>query len=106
MSTISPSRRIPSASTTMVPGHPLPAPQLLGFWSTPAAGPLDQRWHAGLPPRQELTPERASLVPGSRRVTIGCRTGISMHRKAYIVSAEANLSYVEGYLTEDEPLLA
>jgi predicted O-methyltransferase YrrM len=29
-----------------------------------------------------------------------------MHRKAYIVSAEANLSYVEGYLTEDEPLLA
>ncbi len=29
-----------------------------------------------------------------------------MHRKAHIVSAEANLSYVEGYLTEDEPLLA
>ena len=29
-----------------------------------------------------------------------------MHRKADIVSAEANLSYVEGYLTEDEPLLA
>ena len=29
-----------------------------------------------------------------------------MHRKAHIVSAEANLAYVEGYLTEDEPLLA
>jgi predicted O-methyltransferase YrrM len=29
-----------------------------------------------------------------------------MHRKAHIVSAEANLSYVEGYLSEDEPLLA
>ncbi len=29
-----------------------------------------------------------------------------MHRKAHIVSAEANLSYVEGYLTEDDPLLA
>src|SRR5580693_7199392 len=28
-----------------------------------------------------------------------------MHRKAYIVSAEANLAYVEGYVTEDEPLL-
>ena len=29
-----------------------------------------------------------------------------MHRKAHIVSAEANLAYVEDYLTEDEPLLA
>jgi predicted O-methyltransferase YrrM len=29
-----------------------------------------------------------------------------MHRKAHIVSTEANLAYVEGYLTEDEPLLA
>ena len=29
-----------------------------------------------------------------------------MHRKAHIVSAEANLAYVEGYVTEDEPLLA
>ncbi len=29
-----------------------------------------------------------------------------MHGKAHIVSAEANLAYVEGYLTEDEPLLA
>ena len=29
-----------------------------------------------------------------------------MHRKAHIVSAEANLAYVEAYLTEDEPLLA
>ena len=29
-----------------------------------------------------------------------------MHRKAHIVSAEANLAYVEGFLTEDEPLLA
>jgi predicted O-methyltransferase YrrM len=28
-----------------------------------------------------------------------------MHRKAHIVSAEANLAYVEGFLTEDEPLL-
>ena len=27
-----------------------------------------------------------------------------MHRKAHIVSAEANLAFVEGYLTEDEPL--
>ncbi|MDX6334534.1 MAG: hypothetical protein QOG05_1874, partial [Streptosporangiaceae bacterium] len=25
-----------------------------------------------------------------------------MHRKAHIVSAEANLAYVEDYLTEDE----
>ena len=67
---------------------------------------FDQRCCAVTPSRQHITPEQASLVPGSRRVTIGCRTGISMHRKAHIVSAEANLAYVEGFLTEDEPLLA
>jgi predicted O-methyltransferase YrrM len=49
----------------------------------------------------------APLVPRLRRVTIGCGLGKVKHgSEGSTVSADASLAYAEGYLAEDEPLLA
>ena len=62
----------------------------------------NRRWPASV-----TTPERDRLVPGQAEVTLGCGTeSRPAFTEAVIASAEDTLSYVEGFLPEDDALLA